>query len=281
MQPQKSEIEAHSAPAQPLSPLHAMLATLEIQQDAKRLNEICNHPDVHPWVANEAGVPVDLSAVIGRPDTVCLLGEHGGILFQQLQVGLWESHTQVLPKGRGPWALAMANACLHWLFTHTECVEVMTRCPHGNLGAKALAKGVGGVFEFVNPRGWQRDGKAVSADIYSLKIQDWMRNASGLCERGRWFHERLEAEMARHECPLPPHPDDATHDRYVGAATEMFFAGQPHKAVIFYNRWASMSGYFPIGLLSVAPIVVDIQTAALVMHEDTFHVSAVRSANPN
>jgi len=30
-----------------------------------------------------------------------------------------------------------------WLFTHTDAMEVVARCPKGNLAAKALARAVG------------------------------------------------------------------------------------------------------------------------------------------
>ena len=64
---------------------------------------------------------------------------------------------------RGEWALACVQACLHFLFTRTEAIEIMTRCPHGNLAAKALARAIHGSFEFTNSAGWVKGGKPIPA----------------------------------------------------------------------------------------------------------------------
>lgn len=261
----------------PLSALHAMLRNLERQTDAKRLNSIVNHPDIYRWVRGPAKGALDLSEAIANPNLVCLLGTHGGILFSQIQTGLWEAHTQILPAGRGSWGRLCVQACLHWLFTRADAMEVMTRCPKGNLAATAMARAIHGTYEFTSPHGWIDGDKPLAADIYSLNVQTWMRTAPGLAERGQWFHKRLEAEMARHNVQELSHPDDPVHDRYVGAATEMFLGGQPDKAVILYNRWAAMAGYLPVTVTSRKPLEVDIGTATIAVRgEDDFWVPDVR-----
>lgn len=254
--------------------MHIMLGTLKRSTDAKRLNEIVNHPKVHPWVSVN-GEPLDLSATLESADIYALLGSMGGVTFHRLQPGLFDAHTHILPDGRGQWGLAMVEAALHWLFTRTEAVEVMTRCPKGNLAAKALARAIGGTCEFINPHGWVKDNQPIPADIYALRIQDWMRRAPGLVERGRWFHDRLKAELAMHGRTEPPHPEDGTHDRYVGAACEMIFGGAAPKGILFYNRWAVMAGYVPIAIAAVNPLTIDIGSALLVMRDDDFWVPSV------
>ncbi len=267
-----------SAKSQPrgkhLSPIHAMLSMLEVQKDAKKLNAIVNHPDVHPWVAGNAEA-LDFTEAIASEDVICLLAKHGGVMFHRHQPGLFEAHTQVLPAGRGAWGLDCVEACLNFMFSRTDAMEIMTRCPKGNLPAKALARAIGGTHEFTNPNGWIKDGIPVSADIYKLSVTDWMRRAPGLQERGHWFHERLEEELKAFEHPAPQHADDATHDRYVGAACEMFFGGQPEKACVLYNRWACMAGYLPIEVMSTDPLAVDIRSALLVMRDGDFKVVSV------
>lgn len=254
-----------------LSDLHAMLASIERQTDARQLNAIVNHPAVLPWVGMGAGQErLDLSEAIQSPDVVCLLGVYGGVTFHRLQPGLWEAHTHMLLEGRGQWALACVQACLHYLFTRSEAVEIMTRCPKGNLAATALAKAIHGVFEFTNPAGWIKDGKPISADIYRLTIQDWIRTAPGLVERGQWFHERLDAEMARLNMEAPRHPDDSEHDRQVGLACEMAMAGLPLKGAVFYNRYAVMGGYLPMVVMATDPVEIDIGTAHLRMVGEDF-----------
>ena len=276
------QLQTQSIPtekAKPISSLHAMLETLEIQTDAARLNEICNHPEVFPWIKGPTDEPVDLTEVVTGGDTVTLLGRHGGILFHCLLPEMWEAHTQVVPEGRGPWALECVQACLAWLYTRTDAMEVVTRCPKGNVAALALAKAAGLSKEFTNPTGWTKDGQPVPADIYALRVQDWIRKAPGLVERGRWFHDRLAGELAKHGAEDLVHPDDEVHDRYVGAAAEMILGGQPVKGCILYNRWATMAGYAPIYVASLDPVAINIGTALLVVKDGDFGVAAVQKSH--
>jgi hypothetical protein len=256
-----------------------MQVAIERHTDAAHLNSIVNHPDVYRYVRGSADGPLDLAPVIvGNDNVFALGGEHGAILFSRVQPGLFEGHSQCLPQGRGQWMIDFTQACLQWIFTRTEAVECLTRVPDGNAPAKALAKGIGGQLAFTVANGWMLDGKVVPADIYSLTIQDWMKTAPGLVERGQWFHQRLEEELAKIGKSELAHPDDDNHDRYVGAAVDMISGGQPHKGVVFYNRFAAMSGYLPIILLSVDPVVVDVGTAILEMRGDDFAVRELPAA---
>lgn len=262
--------------APPLSDVHRALAGIERQHHARRLNEIANHPTVYPTVRGYSTGPLDLTAVVANPANILLVGEQGALLFVSLQPGLFEVHSQCLPEGRGAWMVRFVRACLHWVFTRTDAVEILTRCP--TVATKALATRIGGKHLFTNPRGWVMDLDPVPADIYGIGITDWMRTAPGLEERGHWFHEKLEAEFARHNKVEPNHPDDDVHDRYVGAACEMFLGGQPVKAAIFYARWAKMADYEPFKILNFDPLTVDIGTAILIVPTDgrDFWIAACR-----
>jgi hypothetical protein len=227
---------------------------------------------VYPWVRGAADGPLDLSAALASDDVVALYGEHGGQVYGRLMPGLWEAHSAFVPRGRGAHAIETTRETLKWMFTRTDATEIVTRVPQGNAPARALAKIVGGTFQLTRNNGWPMGGKLVAADVFSLKLEDWMRDAPGLIEKGRWFHEKLEAELAKHGASDLAHPDDETHDRFVGAACGMFFGDQPLKAAIYYNRFAVMAGYHPIQLVSLDPVTVDIGTAMLVMREDDFTV---------
>lgn len=243
---------------------------------ADRLNAVVNDPSIYPWVCGEHVGHLDLRPVIDDRRNVLLMGEHGGVLFVLLQPGIYEAHTQVLPAGRGRWCLDMVNEALAWMFCRTDAVEIMTRCPQGNVAAKALARAIGGCYEFTNPNGWVFNRKPIPADIFALRIQDWMRTAEFLPAIGHDFHERLDEQYRALGVVSGVHPDDAIHDRYVGAAAAMIMGGQPHKAVIFYNRWAALAGYAPIALLREAPIRVDIRDAVLEVNGGTFEVTECR-----
>lgn len=237
---------------------------------ADSLNEVVNHPSVYEWVRGAATGPLDLTIPVLDEDNVLLMGEYGGVLFIKHSPGTYEAHTQVLPDGRGPWTVDMVNEALRWMFTKTDAIEIVTRVPKGNIAAMALARAINGRPEFTIKMGWIHEGEVIPADIYALRIQDWMAKAPNLEAKGKWFHERLEAEYDRLGYEEPIHPEDPLHDRYVGAAVEMIMGGQPYKAVIFYNRWAGMTGYAPVKVVSTNPTVIDIHESLLMMREDDF-----------
>lgn len=256
-----------------------MLGKIERRYDAHWANRVSNDPSVYPLVRGYLTGPIDLTQpAADRDHFVLLTGEHGFQMYQQRDQGLYEVHTSVLPSGRGEWTLNFVRACLHWMFTRTDAVELYTLCPKGHIGALALARAIGGSYAATRQRGWIMDRDPIPADVYTLGIVEWIRKAPGLVERGHWFHEKLEAEYRRHHAVDPsPHPDDEAHDRQAGLAAECFLAGQANKGVALYNRWASIAEYAPIRIVSYDPLTVDIQDAVLIIPENgEFFAATVR-----
>lgn len=247
--------------------------------DGEKINRIVNDPSVYPWVKGACEGPLDLGPLLQDKRHVCLMGEYGGCLFVQQSPGIYEAHSQCLEKGRGEWMVNTVREALHWMFTRTDAVEIWTRCPKGNLAARALARAIHGREEMVVQRGWVQNGQIIPATIFSLTIQEWMKTAPGLVEIGEWYHAKLEDEyrFAGHEEPI--HDEDENHNRYVGAAVEMIRGGQPHKGELFYNRFAVMGGYEPIKIVGVDPIQISIRDATLEMHGKNFFVSELHTVH--
>lgn len=237
---------------------------------ADSINIVVNHPSVYEWGRGAATGRLDLTPVVQNENNHLLMGEYGGVLFLKHQPGVYEAHTQVLPAGRGKWALDMVNEALAWMFTRTDCVDIMTRVPKGNLAARALARAIGGSAEYRMERGWVLDDRVVYADVFSLQIQKWMATAPGLEQQGEWFHTQLEKEYARFGKSGPDHLHDPVHDRYVGAASLMIQNGQPQKGVLFYSRWAGMAGYAPVTIACLDPLIVDLQESLIQVKGDSF-----------
>lgn len=254
-----------------------MNVDIELHRDAAHANRIVNHPDVIEWVRGAAVGEIDLTALVSSEHTYVLMGEHGGQIYIRRQPGLFEIHSQFTPEGRGAWARAVTQKSIHWMFTKTEAVEIMTLCPKGNLGAKAMARAVGASREFTNPRGWVMAGETIPADVYRLTIQDWLRTAPGLAQRGAWFHDRLEQELGRLGAAHLAHDDDETHDRYAGAACDMILSGQVLKGIAIYNRFAMFGGYQAIALRSVDPVTIDIGNAVLQVADNDFTVVGLKT----
>lgn len=240
---------------------------------ADNINAVVAHPDVRPWVGGTG--PLDLTSVVADPNNVLLMGEGGGLLFQCLAPGLYEVHTQFIPEARGPRALQAVKDALRWMFTKTDCIEVVTKVPDGNVAAYALVRAIKGTCQFHRPNAWLGPNGLTGVRYYSMTLAEWVRNADGLEERGHWFHQQLEAAKTESNA-APLHDDDNAHDRYVGATCEMVLGGQIAKALDFYRRWAIFAGYIPAQLIAVNPPVIDIGDAILAVKDGGFDVLLCR-----
>lgn len=241
---------------------------IERAQSAEFINYVANHPAVRSALLGPPG-PIDMTAVVKNPHHCALTGEHGYMLMVQHVTGIYELHTTVLPEGRGEWAYQMALACVDWLFTRTNATEVFTRVPAGNLAAKALTKACGAILEHTV---WQNLGKQTLVEVYSGRIQDWIKIAPGLVERGQKFHELLHSKATAMGRAHPIHEDNDWHDRHVGAAAGMITGGQPIKGVMVYDRWAAMALTPAITLLSLDPVVIDIRDCKIKVTGDDFEI---------
>lgn len=207
-----------------------MTVKVRREKSADRINAVVNHPSVLPHVCGALEGPLDLSAAVADRNNYLLMAEHGGIMFAHHQLGLFEAHTQVLPEGRGRWALDMALASLQWIFTRTLAMEVVTRVARGNYAALALARAVGGTKVVDLPGGWEtREGK-VDATVLSITFHDWLaKGRHGLAERGAWV---------RRKWPDTPVSDDTA----LGMMFEMMSHGQVAKSAILLARWFAITG---------------------------------------
>jgi hypothetical protein len=245
---------------------------LTLCRNAEIVNTLANHPSVKPFIQHIVEGNIDITHQVEDPNNVCLLGGYGCVLFYKQQSGIYEFHTMVLPEGRGEWAYKGGKWAFNYMFTHTDAFELLTRCPDGNLASKALSKLLGMKKAFRTLPNFKFRGEFVSCDVMSIVIQEWVTNDETLTARGKWFHEFLENEYKRVGKNIEIHDVDDTHDHYVGCAVEMLKNRQITKAVAMYNRWAHISGYQPISVVSLEPLVVDIQEAKLKIFSDTFEV---------
>lgn len=241
---------------------------------AERINTIVNHVEVRPWVGG-AG-PLDLSPVIANPANVLLMAEGGGFVFTQQEPGVYEVHTQFLPEHRGANVLLAAADAARFMFTRTDCVEILSKVPDGNVPAAAFAKAMKWELRFSRPNAWQTDRGLVGVKYYGKTLMQWASHADALAVTGEWFHGKLEAAKLEKGASVPVHDDDDAHDRYVGAAAEMIMAGQIIKGINFYNSWARFAGYATISVIAANPYVLDIGDAILAVRNDDFEVLLCR-----
>lgn len=218
-------------------------------QDAEQLNRIVNHPDIRPFVADMSVGELDLSPQVANAANICLVGEFGAFLCFKFYEGCYEVHTQVLPEGRGEWTRRFAETGAHYMFTATDCVEILTRVPEGHMPALALTKTMGFRRQFTTPPEVLFLGNRVTADIWSLTIQEWAPRAEGVEAKGGAFHDWLNRQVEGGK----PHPPDSDHNRIVGITLDMMRAGQIAKGVVWYNRWAFAARHPAISLVGMEP----------------------------
>jgi hypothetical protein len=233
----------------PISDVHAMLEKIGRERHARRLNRVANHPEVRPHIGGPGEAEADFSWLLRDPKNVLLMGQHGGMFFACISPGIYDAHILVVPEGRGPWAKVMTQACFHWMFTRTDAMEIIARCPAGNLRSHAMARVMGMTPRFRTPPVVSQAGRDVPCTVYSQTLQDWIDRAPGLEARGQAVRAQIESQGVT----LTGKPD-AEAFRQVGAAFEMFLNGQLFKGVLCQRRWAHMAGYDPADVISENPM---------------------------
>jgi hypothetical protein len=248
---------------------------VERHRDAKLLNQIVNDPAVRPDVA-PGTAEIDMSASVADTNNVTLLGEHGGCVFFKIQYGVYEVHTQATKPGRGNWIAHVAESCLDYMFTATDCYEVTTRIPRNHAAARGLAVHVGMRFEFEREDGCEWRGQKQHVEIYSLRMQDFLPGSNTFDERGEEFHEFLHGEAKRIGITDPPHANDPNHNRYLGQALEMIMHGYTLKGVGWYNRWAVTARHRTVTLVSETPLLIRMDIGILRIDRETGDMSIER-----
>lgn len=252
--------------------------TLHRSFDAQAANAIFNDPSVFPTIATKGVQQIDISGAVANARNVLMLTDGGAIFFlADIDPGIYEVHTSFLERYRGRYAIEASLAAYHWMFTHTDCMSIVTQVPASNRSAALAARAVGFVPRFTRKGVWETEQSTVDVRFYELNHADWMLRArAALISAGKAFHDRLDAERARHGHTDEHHPQEDCHDLYVGAAIETVYGGQPEKAVVLYNRWARQSGYGQIALVARSPLVIDIGDAVLLIEDRTFKVIKCR-----
>ena len=264
-----------------LSPVHSMLVSIDRQLSAAAVNEMWNHPAVRPTIGAGAIGPtarLDWSKPVANPNNVFLIGDRGAISFVRAVDGMFETHLGVLPEGRGEWARLFVQAACHWMFTRSIAIELFAYCPHANPFVAKMARRLGWTYELTRPDGFANpDGSRGPVDVYQIGLLSWSRSAPGLVERGRWFFSRLTAEYRRFNVAAAPPRVDEDHLRMVGLFVELLLGDNVGAAMTLFNkRFALFSGWKPIELVAVEPvIVVKAQGAVLFFRDQDFYIHSL------
>lgn len=208
--------------------------------DAARFNAIVNDPSVKPFVAQDERY-IDASAQIADERNVCLIGEHGAFLCIKYYNGCYEFHMQVVAAGRGRWAKLFSEAGAQYMFTATDCTELLTQIPHEHTSAVRLAGDSGFRETIFNPPSCWWNGSLRESTVFSLTIQEWSTfSMPDLQTIGRLLIDS----------------DNDEHCQVLGTCAEMIRLGQEVKGIVWYNRYAYACKKSPMVPESMSPLVV-------------------------
>lgn len=237
--------------------------------DASFLNSVANNADVRPWLGGN-GV-LDLAPTLADFRNFGLVTDAGGFVLTAHGPGVYEVHSMFLPSA-GAAAIAAMRAGMGYMFTRTDCFQLLTKVPDDNRAALGLARAGGFRLAFHRPDCWNGGG----VKHFAQTVEDWALGNAALEADGEWFHATLEAAKLATGSDLPTHPHDAAHDRIVGATVQMMRAGNVAKAAFFYNRWARFAGYGPIQLLNQTPAVLDLGDAVVELRDGNMEMLTCR-----
>lgn len=150
---------------------------VNLSRDSEFINSVVNTPGVVEWIKGPLETPIDLSPLVDNKDNYLLVADTGGFLFvKKGQLPLYEVHTQFLPGSQK--VLEKAKDAAFYMFTKTDCIEIMTCVPSLNVAARRLTKQM--QFEYVGQKGeWPINGVNYPLDYYTLTIKRW---AVKLCQ---------------------------------------------------------------------------------------------------
>lgn len=88
---------------------------LERHFDARRLNELANHPQIRPTCGGDGSSYLDLTGFVSNPLNHAVAWDRGAFMFQWSAPQTYEVHIMVEPEGRGRNAYLMAAAGIAYI----------------------------------------------------------------------------------------------------------------------------------------------------------------------
>lgn len=217
--------------------------------DPDRVNAVINHPSINPWVGGPERL--DMAMILGEKRNVFLAGDHGLIYFLHMCPGIYECQPCVLPEGRGRWSIEFCRKAVNYMFTGTDCWEIMGGIPEHNRPSMAIARALHMTIEFSRPMTKPVNGIMSTMHTFRGTLQEWIGHyGDAYYNKGLKFIQQLQ-----HVAPVPLSADVNTC-RYVGITKAMLELGQAGKAVSFFNRWAYVTRQPTVTLLSRSPLVI-------------------------
>lgn len=119
--------------------------------------------------------PIDITPLLRDSHCIALVGDPplGVHIGLQVVSGVYEVHSVILPEGRGEWAVEFTESAIRHIFVTTDCIELITRIPHGALPPNSLARRFGFAERWVGGD-MVYQNRIVPFSVWSLTLMGWM-----------------------------------------------------------------------------------------------------------
>lgn len=142
---------------------------LPAHEGARRFIDLCNDPEVLPWVTEPPHSLLTLSAI--PAGAVSFVTEQGGCIAVWRGGGMYEAHTVFAPSARGSRGLEIGHAFMAALFRQGAS-SVYTMVPSHNRTARVMAHAMS--LRFIGDVGtWRTDDGVVRQRIYAADCLAW------------------------------------------------------------------------------------------------------------
>jgi len=205
---------------------------------AERINRVLNNPRVRPFVGLPNAGPLDFGPLVADLRNYLLMTEGGGFFLQCIDPGVYEIHTQFVPEARGRRVVEATVDMQRFMFGRTDCIEIVTKVPSGNVAATALVRKAA-----MQPL-FSHDGSA----FYTKTLAGWAETA----------------RVTRESSAFLPVSDDLRRTMLM-LAIEMAAFGQIDKGLRFYSRFSRLTNTLPLALVAINPLVFDIGEALIAL----------------
>ena len=132
------------------------------------INYLINHPSIQPYVCGELAGQLDITVLLQNTDNIFFSDEVSGCGFIKLGPGRYELHSFSLPEGRGRQVKKGFEQVRDWMWSHTDCTEIVTMVPVNNRMARGAARMTGFKKYGTLEKAWKFGGEVFDIDLYVL-----------------------------------------------------------------------------------------------------------------
>jgi hypothetical protein len=138
--------------------------------DHEAIDALFNNEELRKWHYLDQGTVIRSKSLLETGKALFFGDDNGGFFLLDLGDGLWDIHTQFLPKFRGPRVPVLAMKMLRYMFEQTPCELISTFVGHENSPARDLALAMG----FERHKECELFGHA--GLVYVLSIKKWVQS---------------------------------------------------------------------------------------------------------